>query len=88
MKFDTTSKAGLYIVGINVMIGIFLYATLEDSDTAFLLTLISSFIALYLNIHYLRTNKYNRSINLYSLVLNLIIISVFMIIKIYMNEYL
>ena len=88
MKFDTTSKAGLYIVGINVMIGIFLYATLEDSDTAFLLTLIYSFIALYLNIHYLRTNKYNRSINLYSLVLNLIIISVFMIIKIYMNEYL
>ena len=88
MKFDTTSKAGLYIVGINVIIGIFLYATIDDSDIAFLLTLISSFIALYLNIHYLRTNKYNRSINLYSLVLNLIIISVFMIIKIYMNEYL
>ena len=88
MKFDTTSKAGLYIVFINVVIGIFLFVSLDDNDTAFLLTLISSFISLYLNIHYLRTNKYNRSINLYSLVLNLIIISVFMIIKIYINEFL
>jgi hypothetical protein len=88
MKFDTTSKAGLYIVFINVIVGIFMYATLDDTDMAFLLTLISSFIALYLNIHYLRTNKYNKSINLYSLILNLIIISVFMVIKIYMNEYL
>ena len=88
MKFDTTSKAGLYIVFINIIVGIFMYATLDDTDMAFLLTLISSFIALYLNIHYLRTNKYNKSINLYSLILNLIIISVFMVIKIYMNEYL
>jgi hypothetical protein len=88
MKFDTTSKAGLYIVFINVIVGIFMYATLDDTDMAFLLTLISSFIALYLNIHYLRTNKYNKSINLYSLILNLVIISVFMVIKIYMNEYL
>jgi len=88
MKFDTTSKAGLYIVGINVIIGIFLYATIDDSDIAFLLTLISSFIALYLNVHYLRTNIYNKSINLYSLVLNILIMTVFMVIKIYMNEFL
>lgn len=88
MKFDTTSKAGLYIVGINVIIGIFLYATIDDSDIAFLLTLISSFIALYLNVHYLRTNIYNKSINLYSLVLNILIMTAFMVIKIYMNEFL
>jgi peptidoglycan biosynthesis protein MviN/MurJ (putative lipid II flippase) len=88
MKFNTTSKAGLYIVFINVIIGLFLFISLDDSDTAFLLTLISSAISLYLNIYYLRTNKYNKSINLYSFILNLIIISVFMVVKIYMNSYL
>lgn len=88
MKFDTTSKAGLYIVLINVIIGVFLFTSLDDSDTAFLLTLVSGFIGLYLNIHYLRTNIYNRKINLYALVLNIIIISAFMIVKIYINQYL
>ena len=88
MKFDTTSKAGLYIVLINVIIGVFLFTSLDDSDTAFLLTLVSGFIGLYLNIHYLRTNIYNRKINLYALVLNIIIISAFMIVKIYINLYL
>lgn len=88
MKFDTTSKAGLYIVLINVIIGVFLFTSLDDSDTAFLLTLVSGFIGLYLNIHYLRTNIYNRKMNLYALVLNIIIISAFMIVKIYINLYL
>lgn len=88
MKFDTTSKAGLYIVLINVIIGVFLFTSLDDSDTAFLLTLVSEFIGLYLNIHYLRTNIYNRKMNLYALVLNIIIISAFMIVKIYINLYL
>lgn len=88
MKFDTTSKAGLYIVLINVIIGVFLFTSLDDSDTAFLLTLVSGFIGLYLNIHYLRTNIYNRKMNLYALVLNIIIISAFMIVKIYINQYL
>lgn len=88
MKFDTTSKAGLYIVLINVIIGVFLFTSLDDSDTAFLLTLVSGFIGLYLNIHYLRTNIYNRKMNLYAFVLNIIIISSFMIVKIYINQYL
>ena len=88
MKFDTTSKAGLYIFFINVILGVFLFTSLENSDTAFLLTLISSFIGIYLNIHYFRTNIYNRNINAYALVLNVIAVSAFMIIKIYMNQYL
>ncbi len=88
MKFDSTAKAGLYVVLVNVIIGVFLMTTMDNIDTAFLLTLISGFIGIYLNIYFLRTNKYNRSINIYALVLNLVIISIFMIVKIYINQFL
>ena len=88
MKFDSTAKAGLYVVLVNVILGVFLFTSMEDKDTAFLLTLISGIIGIYLNIHYLRTNKYNKSINIYALILNIAIISIFMIVKIYINQFL
>ena len=88
MKFDSTAKAGLYVVLVNIIIGVFLFTSMDDTDMAFLITLISGFIGIYLNIHYLRTNKYNKTINIYALVLNVVIISIFMIVKIYINQFL
>ena len=73
MEKNETNKFGIYIVLINIIITLFMLTSKDINTSYYIITIISNIIAIIFNIYIIKNTK-KKTLNIISLILNMLIL--------------